>query len=53
MAVVKQRAYITIHDKSSTRADLVDFADLDTDDPKNFPRKTNGLATNPMHAFGR
>lgn len=44
MAVVPQRAYITIHDKSSLRSSLVDFADDQTDDPKNFPRKTNGLA---------
>lgn len=46
MAVVPQRAYITIHDKSSRRTDLVDFVDIEDDkpDPKNFPRKTNGLA---------
>ena len=44
MAVVKQRAYITIHDKSSKRTDLVDILNEQTDNPRNVPKKTNGLA---------
>ena len=44
MAVVRQRAYITIHDKSSKRTDLVDILDEQTDNLRNVPKKTNGLA---------